>query len=168
MAGVGLLDELGPIAWAVVLGALAIFVAEARLKGRPPAETIGWDVAAWVGLAQVLAGVFPGTSRSAATIIAAMLLGVSRIQATEFSFLLGIPTMFAASFYLLAKALRQDASAVVAELPDFALGFGVSLVVAFAAVKWLLHFLRTHTFTPFAWYRLALGLVLVGWLLLEN
>jgi undecaprenyl-diphosphatase len=167
VAGIELPDELGPVAWAVLLGAAAIFAAEGRLKHRAPSESIGWPVAVWVGLAQVLAGVFPGTSRSAATIIAAMLLGVSRLQATEFSFLLGIPTMFAASFYLLAKAWKHDAAGIMAELPDFALGFGVSLVVAFAAVKWLLGFLRTHTFTPFAWYRLALGLGLMGWLLLK-
>lgn len=166
-AGIKLPESAEPVAWAVLLGALAIFGAEAFLKRRAPVETISWAVAAWVGAAQVVAGIFPGTSRSAATIIAAMLLGCSRLAATEFSFLVGIPTMFAASLYLAREEwTARGTPATAAEMPDFLLGFTVSLVTAFLAVKWLLGYLRTHDFIPFAWYRLALGLGLLAWIYL--
>lgn len=167
--GMKLPESPEPVAWAVVLGALAIFWAEAHLRRRTPVETISWWVATWVGVAQVLAGVFPGASRSATTVIAAMLLGCSRMAATEFSFLVGIPTMFAASLYLGWEELRdRGVEAMTAEMGDFALGFAVSIVTAFLAVKWLLGFLRTHDFRPFAWYRLALGLGLLGWIYLAS
>lgn len=166
-AGVVLPEHPEPVAWAVVLGALAIFGAEAHLRHCKPMDVLPWSVAAWVGVSQVVAGVFPGTSRSAATIIAAMLLGCSRMAATEFSFLLGIPTMFAASLYLAWGEYRNlGVEAMRAEMGDFGLGFAVSMVTAFLAVKWLLSFLRTHDFRPFAWYRLALGVGLLTWIYL--
>jgi len=166
-AGMTLPENPEPVAWAVVLGALAIFWAEAHLRHRTPMESLPWSVAAWVGVSQVVAGVFPGTSRSAATIIAAMLFGCSRMAATEFSFLLGIPTMFAASLYLgWGEYQEMGGEAMRAEMGDFWLGFGVSMVTAFLAVKWLLGFLRTHDFRPFAWYRLALGVGLLAWIYL--
>ncbi len=152
-----------PVAWAVFLGALVIFAAEYYLRHRVPEEKITWSTAVLVGAAQVLAGVFPGTSRSAATIMAGMFCGASRMAATEFSFLLGIPTMFAATGFTLVSQVRGD-GVTGHELGHFAVGFIVSLVVAFAAVKWLLGFLRTNTFTVFAWYRLAVGIGLLAWL----
>lgn len=164
--GFTLPDEPIPIAWAVFLGALLIFLSEWRLSRCTPTEHLGWNVVVLVGMAQVIAGVFPGTSRSAATIIMAMLLGVSRMRSTEFSFLLGIPTMFAAGAYLALESW-QDASEKgsdpFSEMDQFWLGFFVSAIVAFIAVKWLLGFIRTHSFNPFAWYRLVLGLFLLWW-----
>ncbi|MFH1066939.1 MAG: undecaprenyl-diphosphate phosphatase [bacterium] len=151
---------------AVVIGAFLIFYAEWHLRHRKVSEAISWPTALLVGLAQVVAGVFPGTSRSAATIIAAMFMGSSRMAATEFSFVLGIPTMFAASGYLIAKDFMKGVYPSTHEMAHFALGFVVATVTAFIAVKWLLNFIRSHTFTPFAWYRLALGAVLITWLLL--
>ncbi len=111
-------------------------------------------------LAQIVAAIFPGTSRSAATIFIAMLAGTSnRPAATEFAFLVGIPTMFAASGYELLKAMKaheghEDWTALI-------VGFVVSTVVAFVAVKWLLGYIRTHRFTPFAIYRIVLGAALL-------
>jgi undecaprenyl-diphosphatase len=164
-AGMKLPESPGPVAWAVVLGALAIFAAEYFLRHRRPMESVSWAVAAWVGVSQVVAGIFPGTSRSAATIIAAMLLGCSRLVATEFSFLLGIPTMFAASAYLAWGEYKDvGGTAMAAEMGDFALGFAVSMVTAFLAVKWLLNYLRAHDFRIFAWYRLVFGLGLLLWI----
>ncbi|MEM9444995.1 MAG: undecaprenyl-diphosphate phosphatase [Verrucomicrobiota bacterium] len=155
-----------PVAWAVLIGALAIFAAESVLAKKQITDDILWKAALIIGAAQVLAGIFPGTSRSAATIIAAMLLGVSRVKATEFSFLLGIPTMFAAGFVTLVSALKEEGELPKGEFAHFVVGFLVSMIVAFIAVKWLLGFIQTHTFTPFAWYRLVLGLGLLGWIYL--
>jgi undecaprenyl-diphosphatase len=163
--GFELPDDPWPIALALWIGGLLIFVAEWKLKGKQGLLTITWQVALIVGAAQVLAGVFPGTSRSAATIIAAMVMGLSRVSATEFSFLLGIPTMFAAAGYDGLKEIKKNGGLPPqAEMLDFALGFVVSMVVAFIVIKWLLVYVRSHTFNPFAWYRVVLGLGLIVWL----
>ena len=115
-----------------------------------------------VGLAQVVAGVFPGTSRSAATIFVALLAGTSnRAAATEFAFLVGIPTMFAASGYELLKAWKSGGSAHE-DWTALAIAFAVSLATAFVAVKWLLGYIRTHRFTSFAAYRIVLGALLLA------
>jgi undecaprenyl-diphosphatase len=161
--GFTLPEEPLPVAWAVFIGALFIFLSEWRLGRVTPLETIGWQAALWVGAAQVIAGIFPGTSRSAATIIMAMLLGVSRMRSTEFSFLLGIPTMFAAGGYIALELWRDGGADAFTDMNQFWLGFAVSAVIAFIAVKWLLGFIRTHSFNPFAWYRLVLGLFLLWW-----
>jgi undecaprenyl-diphosphatase len=161
--GFALTEDPIPVAWAVFIGAIFIFISEWRLDRTTPREQITWTIALSVGAAQVVAGIFPGTSRSAATIIMAMLLGVSRMLSTEFSFLLGIPTMFAAGLYLAYEQWQEEGSAAFVEMDQFWLGFMVSAVVAFIAVKWLLGFIRTHSFKPFAWYRLGLGLALLLW-----
>jgi undecaprenyl-diphosphatase len=120
-----------------------------------------WSVASWVGVAQILAAVFPGTSRSAATIFAAMLAGMtSRPAAAEFAFLVGIPTMFAATAYETLK-MYQDGAIANENFSELAVGFVVSAIVAFIAVKWLLQYIQTHRFTVFAWYRIALGVLLL-------
>jgi undecaprenyl-diphosphatase len=163
-AGLKLPSDPAPVAWAVLIGAILIFAAEYHLKKHQPSERISWLIAIVVGLAQVVAAIFPGSSRSATTIIASMLLGSSRVAATEFSFLLGIPTLLAASFYSLYSEIKDHGSLPHHEVDQFLIGFTVSTLVAFIAVKWLLGFIRHHSFTPFAWYRLALGLGLLGWL----
>ena len=87
-----------------------------------------------------------------------MLVGLtSRAAATEFAFIVGIPTMFAASGYELLKLMKDSATSAHEPMFDLALGFVVSAVVAFVAVKWLLGYIQTHKFTVFAWYRIALG-----------
>jgi undecaprenyl-diphosphatase len=159
--GLTLPETVAPVAWALIAGGLAIFAIEAAAARFTPNAQITWRIAVWVGLAQILAAVFPGTSRSAATIFAAMLAGcTSRPAATEFAFLVGIPTMFAATGYELLS-YAHDPHAPPEPWRDLALGFAVSAAVAFVAVKWLLRYIETHRFTPFAWYRLAVGAVLL-------
>ena len=157
-------DTVRPIAWALIVGAFWMVLAEQLAAKRAAREgertAISWTTAILVGIAQVVAGVFPGTSRSAATIFVALLAGTtSRAAATEFAFLVGIPTMFAASGYELYKNLRHEGAHEDWSLLGIA--FAVSCITAFVAVKWLLGYIRTHTFTPFAWYRIALGLALL-------
>jgi undecaprenyl-diphosphatase len=160
--GLELPETVTPVAWALIVGGLAIFAVEAYVARRPESARITWTVAVVVGLAQVLAAVFPGTSRSAATIFAAMLAGcTSRPAATEFAFLLGIPTMFAATALESYDAV-QDGQLAGEPLGELAAGFVVSAVVAFVAVKWLLAYIQTHRFTPFAWYRIGFGAVLLA------
>ena len=159
--GLELPDTMAPIAWALILGGLAIFAIEAYTKRQSPSDVLTWKVAVWVGLGQILAAVFPGTSRSAATIFAAMLAGMtSRPAAAEFSFLVGIPTMFAATAYE-ALYLYQSGGMAGENWTELGVGFVVSAIVAFVAVKWLLRYVQTHSFNPFGWYRIALGLLLI-------
>ncbi|MEP6941112.1 MAG: undecaprenyl-diphosphate phosphatase [Rudaea sp.] len=158
--GFKLPEKITPIAWAFVIGGFWMIAAEHFAAKLPQSAKISWTVAVLVGLAQVVAAIFPGTSRSAATIFVAMLAGTSdRAAATEFAFLVGIPTMFAASGYELLKSLK--AGQAHEDWSALALGFVVSTVVAFVVVKWLLGFIRTHRFTPFALYRIALGAALL-------
>ncbi|MFH7044299.1 undecaprenyl-diphosphate phosphatase [Paucibacter sp. JuS9] len=111
-----------------------------------------------VGLVQCLAMV-PGTSRSGATIIGGMLLGLSRKAATDFSFFLAIPTLIGAGLYSLYK---ERALLSAADLPMFGVGLVVSFLSAWVCVRWLLRYIATHSFTPFAWYRIAFGLVVLA------
>ncbi|MET0661277.1 MAG: undecaprenyl-diphosphate phosphatase [Steroidobacteraceae bacterium] len=159
--GLELPETVAPIAWALIIGGCVIFLVEWYAARLPESERATWGVAIAVGLAQILAAVFPGTSRSAATIFAAMLAGMtSRPAAAEFAFLVGIPTMFAATGYETLK-LAHDGSLEHENWTELTLGFVVSAVVAFIAVKWLLRYVQTHRFTVFAWYRLVLGAVLL-------
>jgi undecaprenyl-diphosphatase len=153
-----------PIAWALVIGGVWMLIAEQIAARKPDSRSITWTVAILVGVAQMLAGIFPGTSRSAATIFAAMLFGTSnREAATEFAFLVGIPTMYAATGYEVFKVWH--AGNVSHEgWSNLAVGFVVSAIVAFIAVKWLLGYIRSHRFTPFAIYRIVLGVALLLWL----
>jgi undecaprenyl-diphosphatase len=160
--GLELPETVAPVAWALILGGLAIFAVEAYAGRQPERDTLTWNVAVWVGIGQILAAVFPGTSRSAATIFAAMLAGMtSRPAAAEFSFLVGIPTMFAATAYE-AFDLYQSGQVENENWGDLAVGFVVSAIVAFIAVKWLLLYIQTHRFTPFAWYRIVFGVLLLA------
>lgn len=160
--------QVAPIAWALVIGAVWMVIAEqlaARRADKLGERTaITWTVAVLVGIAQVVAGVFPGTSRSAATIFVALLAGTTnRAAATEFAFLVGIPTMFAATGYELLELYFEDGLGGVAWL-ELSVAFVASAVTAFVAVKWLLHYIQSHRFTVFAVYRLVLGAALLLWL----
>ena len=108
-----------------------------------------------VGLVQCLA-MIPGTSRSGATIIGGMLLGLSRKAATDFSFYLAIPTLIGAGVYSLYK---ERALLSVEDVPLFAVGLITSFISAWLCVRWLLRYISTHSFVPFAWYRIAFGVV---------
>ena len=154
--GFKLPERVAPVAWALLIGGLWMIVAEWFAAKRADDARVSWGVAILVGLAQVVAAIFPGTSRSAATIFVAMLAGTSnRASATEFAFLVGIPTMFAASGYEWLKQLKQGE--VHEDWGALILGFVVSAVTAFIAVKWLLRYIQTHRFTVFAIYRIVLG-----------
>jgi len=155
-----------PVALAFIIGGVVILWAEKR-QHRVTVETVD-DLslmdAIKVGLAQCFA-LIPGTSRSGATIIGGLFLGLSRKAATEFSFFLAIPTLSAASLYSLWK-LRHALD--MNDLGIFAVGFLAAMISAFFAVRALLRFISTHTFIAFAWYRIAFGVIVLltawqGW-----
>lgn len=159
--GFTLPKEIAPIAWATLLGGIVILAIEWSLRGRPSRREVTWAVAVLVGLAQLLAAVFPGTSRAAATIMIAMLLGLARPAATEFSFLVGVPTLLAAGALETYQALRHPTGPPT-KWGLLALGTVISAVTAFVVVRWLLRWVQTHSFAPFGWYRIALGLVMLA------
>ncbi|MBC5767207.1 undecaprenyl-diphosphate phosphatase [Ramlibacter albus] len=149
------------VATTFILGAFVILWAEKRSPSHVRIQEVD-DMkpldALKVGLVQCLALV-PGTSRSGATIIGGMLLGLSRKAATDFSFYLAIPTLIGAGVYSLFKE-RHLLSAD--DLPVFLVGLFFSFVSAWACVRWLLRYISSHSFTPFAWYRIAFGLIVLG------
>jgi undecaprenyl-diphosphatase len=156
-----------PVALAFVVGGFIILWVERRhrqkygdmdMQGtrRARVETVddmGWMDALKVGLVQCLA-LIPGTSRSGATIIGAMLMGFSRKCATEFSFFLGIPTLIAAGAYSL---LKQRHALHLADVPMFAVGLVFAFFSALVCIRWLIRYVSTHDFTVFAWYRIVFG-----------
>ena len=172
-AGVGFLLQsqikdylFNPIAVAValVVGALAIFAVERWYErhGAPRVTSVDemtWRDALKVGLAQCLA-LIPGTSRSGATIMGGMVFGLSRQAATEFSFFLAVPIMFAATGYQLLK-YRDLFSA--ADIAPFAVGFVVSFASALLAVRALIRYVAHHDFRAFAWYRIGLGVLVLAY-----
>jgi undecaprenyl-diphosphatase len=153
-----------PVALAFIVGAFIIIWAERRQKNRPEdariddVDAMRWTDALKVGCAQALA-LIPGTSRSGATIIGGMLFGLSRRAATEFSFFLAIPTLFAACAYEFVKNRHLLAAT---DLPAFGVGFAAAFVSAFLCVRWLLRYVSHHDFVPFAWYRIAFGVIIVA------
>jgi undecaprenyl-diphosphatase len=151
-----------PVALAFIVGAFVILWAERRehtIRIRTVDDMTPLD-ALKLGLAQTFA-LIPGTSRSGATIIGGLLFGLSRQAATEFSFFLAIPTLFAATFYQLYK---ERALLNADDIGMWAVGFIAAFVSAFLCVRWLLRFISSHDFTPFAWYRIVFGIaVLVTW-----
>ena len=149
-------EEATPIGWALLIGGVLFIAAERSLKGKTLGSEITWKIAVAIGLAQLVAAVFPGSSRSGTTILAALLLGLDRTKAIEFTFLLGVPTMFAAGGLELFSAWRHGETAGL-DWGMLALGTVVSAVVAFLSVKWLLKFVQTHSFVAFGWYRIAAG-----------
>lgn len=157
--GLKLPKEVAPIAWATLIGGVLFVAVEAWLKKRPTTESITWTIAVAVGIAQLLAAVFPGASRSGTTILIALILGLSRSSAAEFSFLLGIPTLLAAGAIETLGALKGHEPHESWGL--ILLGTVVAAVTAFVVVKWLLGYVRHHTFTPFGWYRIAVGVAIL-------
>jgi len=159
-----------PVAIAFIAGGLIILLVERDRdeQRRPPSvlamDDMRWQDALKVGMAQAFA-LIPGTSRAGATIIGGMIFGLSRRAATEFSFFLAVPTLVAAGAY---DFWKNRALFSAADVPMFSLGFVAAFVSAFLCVRWLLRYIATHDFTPFAWYRIAFGaLVLLsahyGW-----
>lgn len=158
LLGVELPTQVWPVAAALVIGGVAIVLVERRVAQLPASTQVSWGVVIAVGLAQVLAGVFPGTSRSAAAIFAAMLVGLTdRPRAAEFAFLVGIPTMLAAAGFELLSLARHSQGFASENWMLLGVGFAVSAVTGFISVVWLIRYITTHNFLPFAWYRIALG-----------
>jgi undecaprenyl-diphosphatase len=157
--GLKLPKEVAPIAWATLIGGILFVAVEAWLRKRKPTEAVTWTIAIAVGLAQLVAVAFPGASRSGTTILIALILGLSRSSAAEFSFLLGIPTLLAAGAKETLDAMKgHDAHEPWSHI---LLGTVVAAATAFVVVKWLLGYVRNHTFTPFGWYRIAIGLAIL-------
>lgn len=150
------------VSLALILGGAAIIAIERRRHANiiTRVEAIGPVAALLIGFGQALA-MIPGTSRSGATIITALLVGADRRTAAEFSFVLAIPTMIAATVYSLYKARAElDFSA----FGQISIGFAAAFLVALVTVHWVLSVIARIGFTPFGWYRIALGAVVLVWL----
>ena len=152
------------VATTFILGGFIILWAERRQASAEQSPRLIHsvdDMSPWdafkVGLVQCLA-MIPGTSRSGATIIGGMLLGLSRKTATDFSFFLAMPTLIGAGAYSL---LKERALLSIADLPMFAVGLVFSFISAYACVRWLLRYIASHSFVPFAWYRIGFGIVVL-------
>ena len=157
--GFKLPENATPVAIALLVGGLAFLAVEFFLRGKKLGAEVTWAVAVAVAVGQLIAGTCPGTSRSGATIVFGLLLGLSRPAATEFSFLVGIPTMLAAGGWKIFKTLHHPD--VLAPKEDWGMVIFttvVAAIVSFAVVKWFLRYVQTHTFNAFGFYRIALAI----------
>jgi len=155
-----------PVALAFIVGGVIILLVERRsfVPRVEESRAMTWLDALKVGIAQCFA-LIPGTSRSGATIIGGMVFGLSRKAATEFSFFLAVPTLVAAGGYDL---LKNRALLSAHDAPIFGVGLVVAFVSAFVVIRWLIRYVATHDFKPFAWYRIVFGLLVLltawaGW-----
>ena len=153
------------VAIALIVGGIAILVIErtTRKVTTESVEGMGWKTALGIGLIQCLS-MIPGVSRSGATIMGALALGVERKTAAEFSFFVAVPTMIGASAYAL---LKSGGSLGAGDFGDIAIGFLVSFVVAIAVIKAFIGIVTRYGFAPFAWYRIVVGSAALAWLLLR-
>lgn len=152
-------ETTAPVAWATLIGGVLFLIVEHFIKGRSQRDEITWQGAAVIGAGQLVAAVFPGASRSGTTILFALMCGMARPAAAEFSFLLGIPTLLAAGAVQLLEAIKSPSAH-----EDFSmllLAAIVAAVTAFAVVRWLLRYIQTHSFTIFGIYRIILGLAML-------
>lgn len=147
------------VATTLIIGGLVLAYADHKSSGDRPLTGLTWKLALVLGLGQSFA-LIPGVSRSGATISVALLLGFSRVASTRFSFLLAIPAVLASGFYELRKIGEES----VAWGPTL-LATGVSFVIGYAVIAWLLRYVSTHSFTPFVIYRLVLGSLVFALLL---
>jgi undecaprenyl-diphosphatase len=169
------LESLTVMAYSLIIGGVVMWIVDAvygNRNRRGDVDSIGRGQAIWIGLCQTLSAVFPGTSRSMATISAGEIAGLSRTAALEFSFLLSIPTMAAATGYDFLKAiqnpeggghlgaLRMDAH----EITVLAIGFTVSFLVAWGVVAWFMNWVRSRGFAVFAIYRILFGIAVLVWM----
>ncbi|MCI8966996.1 MAG: undecaprenyl-diphosphate phosphatase [Lachnospiraceae bacterium] len=152
-----------PVAVALIVFGVAFIVVERRNKGKKPKirklNDITFQTAFLIGVFQLIAAVFPGTSRSGATIVGALLIGVSRSVAAEFTFFLAIPVMFGAS---LLKLVKFGLSFTTLEAGVLIIGMLVSFFVSVFVIKFLMDYIKRHDFQIFGWYRIALGAVVIA------
>lgn len=150
------------VALALILFGIAFLVIEEKHKGQEATinsvDELSWNTALMIGVFQLLAAVFPGTSRSGATIIGALLMGVSRKTAAEFTFFLAVPVMFGAS---LLKLLSFGLSFTASEQMILVLGMGTAFISSVLVIRFLLAFIKKHDFKVFGWYRIALGMLVL-------
>ena len=169
------LDNFKVIGGALLIGGAVMWAVDA-LFTRPTTthmEKMSLPQAIWIGACQILSAVFPGTSRSMATIAAGQTAGMSRSSALEFSFFLSMPTMFAATLFALKKAVLpghndhtdpfSPGHMTAQQWVVLLIGFVVSFVVAWAVVAWFMSWVRRRGFAPFAVYRIVLGLIVLIW-----
>lgn len=172
------LEDLSLIAIVMIIGGIVMWIVDAMFGSRGTGaseneaarevEEMGFTRAVWIGLCQAVSGIFPGTSRSMATIAGGQLCGLSRPAALEFSFLLSIPTMAAATGYDLLKSLKPTNGEVPVHVDSHGwtllfLGTLISFVVAYAVVGWFMNWVRSRGFVPFAIYRLIVGAAVLVW-----
>jgi undecaprenyl-diphosphatase len=172
------LESVMVMAWTLLIGGILMWVIDARASRYEPTtihvEEMSLGQSIWIGVCQSLSAVFPGTSRSMSTIAAGQLVGMDRPSALEFSFLLSIPTMIAATAWDLLKSVHPGKTALAAGAVPMAevsmngqrwivlvIGFVVSFLVALGVVEWFLAWVRRHGFTVFAVYRIVLGILLL-------
>lgn len=151
------------VAVMLILFGIAFILIENHYKGKNARintlADIGYDTALLIGIFQLIAAIFPGTSRSGATIVGALLIGVSRMAAAEYTFFLAIPVMFGAS---LLKILKFGFSFTTSQLVILIVGMVVAFVISLLVIRFLMGYIKKHDFKVFGWYRIALGaLVLI-------
>lgn len=153
------------VALALIVFGVLFIVVETKKKGQPAAinamAELDYKTVLFIGLFQLIAAVFPGTSRSGATIVGALMLSVSRVVAAEFTFYLAIPVMFGASLLKLAKFMTQGLTFTPAEILILAVGCVSAFVVSVLVIKLLMGYIKKHDFIPFGIYRIVLGVILL-------
>lgn len=172
------LEKLSIIGWSLLIGGIIMWIVDAlygstRTAGRHQTERteeVSLPQAVWIGFCQIASAVFPGTSRSMSTIAAGQVAGMSRTAALEFSFFVSLPTMLAATGYTLFKTLHPKPGEPLGTMPADAhqwivlvIGFVVSFVVALGVVAWFMNWVRQRGFTPFAIYRIIVGIAVLVW-----
>lgn len=155
-------EDPTPVALATLIGGILIIWIETAIRGKDLRDSVTWPVAIAIGAGQLLAVIFPGLSRSGTAIMLALALGIARSPATEFSFLLGIPTLLSAGALKIYEAIKEERTSVNWLL--IAWGTFVAAATAFIAVKWLLKFIRSHTFNGFGYYRIVLGILILAYM----
>ncbi|HEY6271335.1 MAG TPA: undecaprenyl-diphosphate phosphatase [Terriglobales bacterium] len=172
------LESMMVMGFSLLIGGIVMWIVDARF-GHPPAggrfktehvEEMTIPQAVWIGICQIASAVFPGTSRSMSTITAGQLAGMSRPAALEFSFFVSIPTMAAATLYEAFRTFHPKHGEPLGAMPSnahewivLAIGFVVSFVVALGVVAWFMNWVRQRGFTPFAIYRIIVGIAVVVW-----
>ena len=147
----------------ILVGICFIIIENVNKKKTPKIHSIAeitYPVAFYIGLFQLIAAVFPGTSRSGATILGALLLGVSRTVAAEYTFFLAVPVMFGASAL---KLLKYGFSYSGLEIAILAVGMVTAFAVSIFVIKFLMGYIKKHDFKAFGWYRIALGAVVIAY-----
>lgn len=155
------------VAIALIVFGVAFIVVENRNRShRPRIRSIGqltYPVAFAIGVFQLIAGIFPGTSRSGATIVGGLLLGISRTAAAEFTFFMAIPVMFGASLLEIVKFLLEGVEISGTEWMTLGVGFAVAFFVSVFVIRFLMGYIKKHNFKVFGWYRIALGIVVLAY-----